>query len=186
MDETNYSQAVGMLEALPPTEAQYYVAEMNVISASGTSAERMRELEEHYAFLGGTEDEWVAYLHRPLPPQMWKFLPAEDVKAIGGVSAVPKKKPPMLRKLIMCVSCTIAWEDVSKRVSSGMGGGLSLTFMRARGDEIYFSSRDKSNAYASVLTPAWMRPRMCFPPVHAGRLWTLLTETLINRLSPGS
>jgi len=186
MDEPSYSQTVSMLEALPPIEAQYYSDEANVINASGTSAEQMRELEEQYAFLGGTEDEWVAYLHRPLPPQMWTYLPAEDVKAIGGVSAVPKKKPPMLRKLIMCVSCNFAWEDVSKRVSSGMGGGLSLTSMRTRGDEINFSSLDESNAFTSVLTPAWMWPWMCCPPVRAGRIWSLLPEALRNRVSPGS
>jgi len=69
-DEPSYSQSVFMLEALPPLEAQHYLDETNVINASGTAAEQMRDLEKQCAFLGGTEDVWVAFLHRPLPPQM--------------------------------------------------------------------------------------------------------------------
>ena len=71
MDVPSYSQTVSMLEALPPIEAQYFSAGTNVVQASGTSAEQMRGLEEQFAFLGGTEDEWVAYRHCPTPPQMW-------------------------------------------------------------------------------------------------------------------
>jgi len=186
MDEPSYSQTVFMLEALPPIEAQHLPDGSNVIKASGTSVEQMRKLEEHYAFLGGTEDAWVAHLHRPLPPRMRTYLPAKDVKAIGGVSAVPQKKPPMLRKFIMCVPRIFAWKDVPKRVSSGMGGGPSLPSVRTWGDAINWLSPDESNAFTSVLTPAWMWPWMCSTPVRAGRLGSPPSEALKSRSSPGS
>ena len=104
IDEVQSDRVVDMLSALPEAEALFYAEESNVVDWGGKSEQLLRELEAHYGFLGGSQDEWVRYLRRPdLPPRLWTYRRQGDIKALNGVSAVVKKDPEKLRKLIMAV-----------------------------------------------------------------------------------
>eukprot|EP00959_Pyramimonas_sp_CCMP1952_P250475 5235341-Pyramimonas_sp.AAC.1 len=83
-------------------------------------------------FLGGGRLQWMRYLHRPdLPRDLWVFKELTDVRAINGVSAVPKKDGVHLRKLAMAVPTNYLWSDVRARVDHGLGGGGALALLRA-------------------------------------------------------
>ena len=62
---------------------------------------------------GGSYDEYVKYLMRPdIPRSMWRFVASRDeVSAIAGVSAVPKKDGRQ-RKLLMQCSANYMFSDV--------------------------------------------------------------------------
>ena len=69
---------------------------------TGKSETIFRELEDQYGFFGGSLDQLVAYLNRAdLPPMMFTYRLASEVKAIAGLSAVGKKDGFHLRKIIM-------------------------------------------------------------------------------------
>ena len=113
-----------MLAALPEPEAEFYPEEQNVADWGGKNERELRELEEHCGVLDGSQEERARCLCRPdLPPRRWTFKRRGDAKAINGVSAVPKKGPEKLRKLIMAVPANHAWRDVKTRENRGLGGG---------------------------------------------------------------
>ena len=81
-----------MLAALPNEESRFYAEEDNVVDWGGKSEQLLRELEAHYGYLGGSQEEWAKYLCRPdLPPRLWTVMRRADIKAINGVSAAHKK-----------------------------------------------------------------------------------------------
>ena len=95
------SPTVNMLEALPAEEAAFYSREENLL-IGGTVPALLADLERQYGFFGGVHSEWVTYLNRTdIPQDLWVFYLEKDIKARAGVSAVPKKDPSQLRKLIM-------------------------------------------------------------------------------------
>ena len=97
-----------------------------MVDWAGKSTIIQEELEQQYGFLGGSMEEWTKYLRRPDARPLWVFLEAHQVRAVAGVSAVPKKSGK-LRKLLMAVSAIYVWEDVRPRSSYGLGGGGALT-----------------------------------------------------------
>ena len=108
-------KTVMMLDALPEEERLFYVAESSVVDWSGKSQAIFDELEQRFAFIGGTLDQRLAYLHRPLPANMWQWALASQVKAYAGFSVVPKKDPSRQRKLLMVVATNYARAGVSER-----------------------------------------------------------------------
>jgi hypothetical protein len=122
IDEPPAHIQIQMLDALPPEEAEFYASEANVVDRSGKAEAVSRELEEQYSFLGGDYRQWVLYLNRPdLAAGMWSFLEAHDVKAVSGISAVPKKDATRQRKLLMSVVTNYWWCDVRRRRNFGLG-----------------------------------------------------------------
>ena len=161
IDEVTTERVVDMLAALPEQESNFYAEESNVVDWCGKSEQQLRELEEHYGFLGGSQAEWARYLRRAdLPPRLWTYMRRPDIRAINGVSAVRKKDPTRLRKLIMAVPANYAWCDASARANHGFGGGGSMSLVRILEGSLDVSRCDQSNAFSSVLTPSWWWPWM--------------------------
>ena len=81
-----------MLEALSAEEAAFYAAEENVLEWGGKSMVIFRELEVRYGFVGGSYRELLALFHRnDIDPTIWNWQLQHTVKAIAGLSFVPKK-----------------------------------------------------------------------------------------------
>ena len=181
IDEVVSLKTVPMLDALPDLEASFYAEESNVVDWSGKSETLKEELEQHYGFLGGSRDEWVKYLLRPdLPPGLWTFKRRADIKAINGVSAVYKKNPEKLRKLIMAVPANYIWCDVRGRADHGLGGGGALSLLRVLHGSLDVARCDESNAFSSIVTPPWMWPWMATPAVPAILVRDILPPELLE------
>ncbi len=81
-----------MLSALPSEEPEFYVIESSVVDLSDKSITIFRERESHYGFVGGTCEEYIRYFLWPdIDDTLWDWRLAADVKAIAGMSTVPKK-----------------------------------------------------------------------------------------------
>ena len=101
-EPTVSSPIVNMLEALPEDEATFYASEENVLTSDTICEPLLRDLEHVYGFLGGRYEEWTRYLLREdMPRDMWRFVLPSQAKARAGISAVRKKNPTQLRKLVM-------------------------------------------------------------------------------------
>eukprot|EP00974_Lingulodinium_polyedra_P009966 957964-Lingulodinium_polyedra.AAC.1 len=152
---------VPMLDALPPDDRAYYEAEENVVDPCGIPDELLAELEERFAFVGGTHEEYVSYFRRPdLPKGMWRFRPAREARATAGFSAVLKKDGVRQRKLLMAVTTNAQWSDPRRRRALGLHGGAALASMHVPGDRWEFAAFDADNAFTRVATPPWMWPWM--------------------------
>ena len=102
IDEPDDDHAVNMLDALPPLDQAFYSWEELVVELEGKSQTVAEEIEDRFAFIGGSEAELIRYLSRPdLPANMWRWGLTDEVKAITGVSATPKKDGVRQRKLLM-------------------------------------------------------------------------------------
>ena len=86
--EPRDDQAVDVLEWLPPDEATFYSREEHVVDLTGKSMDIAKELEETFAFVGGTEEEYARYLNRAdLPAGMRSYALPRDAQAFGCFSA---------------------------------------------------------------------------------------------------
>ena len=104
VDEPQDSNAVYMLEALSESERCFFSDESAVVDLVGKSQVILDELHQRFAFLNGSMEEYVKYLHRQdLAPHTWTYLPLNEVKAISGLSCVMKKCGRQQRKLLMSV-----------------------------------------------------------------------------------
>jgi len=179
------SRIVDMLECLPIEESKYYASECNVTHGVEVCPTLLQEITQRYNFLGGDYTEWVAYLNRPdLPPMMWKFVTEDEVQTDAGVSAVAKKEPGQLRKLIMSCPANYCMQDVRARRNHGLGGSSALGKVLAWEPETEAALLDESNAFTSVLTPSWLWKYMACPRVAAADVWTLLPADLRSKVKP--
>ena len=175
LDEPDTERVVPMLAALPPEEATFYSCEQNVVDWNGKSSAIVEELEEQYAFVAGSLDQYVAYLNRSdLPGDMWCYKALDQVKAFGGFAAVDKKNQRQ-RKLLMGCSANYIFSDVRKRENHGLMGGGALCRLHIPSDHLAVAAFDESNAFTSVATPAWMWSYAACPPVRAAAVWGRLT-----------
>ena len=184
IDEPSYSQVVDLLSVLSPEESRFYSCEENVIDCEGKSLVISQELEERYGFIGGSVEEYEAYFHRELPPQMWHWATRDQVKTIAGFSVVPKKNPLKQRKLLMQCAANYWWCDCRSRENHGMLGGTALARMHVDSNCVAAGAFDESNAFTSVLTPPWMWGWCSAPPLVASRVWKVLPEELRARITP--
>ena len=68
------SKAIPLLEALPHEEACFYSLEHNVLDLNGKNQFSFRTIEQHYGFVGGSEQQYVQYFHRDdLPEDSWSW-----------------------------------------------------------------------------------------------------------------
>jgi hypothetical protein len=157
-----------MLEALSAEEAAYYSAEKNVLDWEGKSSVIFDEFTEQFGFVAGSEAEYVSYFNRSdLPQRMWTWMTAASVRGIAGFSAVPKKNG-MQRKLLMSCASNYAFADARGRANHGLYGGGALARLHVPSGIIEAASFDESNAFTSVLTPAWMWAWNCCPAHSCG------------------
>ena len=181
IDEPLDPRVVPMLQALPPEDAELYAHEEHVVDLCGKSMAVFSEIEAHFGFVGGSQEEYLKYLLREdLPPQMWCFLPAEEVKAVAGFATVPKKQAGRQRKLLMQCATNYLWIPAQGRKELGMLGGGALSRVYAPGDRWRLASFDESNAFTSVLCPPWMWPWCAGPPVRAGQVRRKLPPRLAH------
>ena len=176
--------SVDMLEALPERERNYYSHEENVLDCTGGKCMAVfNDIQEKYAFVGGTYNDYVKYyLRNDYDPDIWHFSDGSDVKAVAGVSCVAKKDG-QLRKILMQCATNYWWDCVDERADLGMGGGSALASMYCPGGKAYFASFDESNAFTAVRTPRWFWSWASAPPVKAKDIWTKLSASLKKRLS---
>jgi hypothetical protein len=182
IDEPAHANVVQMLDALPFEEASFDGCEQNVVSWEGTSHSLFQEIQEHYGFVGGAREEYESYFARDdSPPQMWTFYAADTVKAVAGFSTVAKEHGK-LRKLLMGCAANYVWSDPRKRASVGLVGGTALARLYVPSDHLAAASFDQSNAFTSVLTPEWMWPWSCVPPLRAYTVWPMLPAALKRKI----
>ena len=181
MVEPNTTKCIDMIAALPEDDAIYYQHEVNVVETNGKSDVLFKEIEEHYGFIGGTKQEYLRYLHRADVQQLWSWEPAEDVKAIAGISTVLKKDGYKQRKLIMQCAANYAFQDPTERANLGMAGGSALTRCHIPSDRMSVSACDEDAAFTMVRVPEWMRLWQAGPPVLAHQVFDLLPTSLQER-----
>ena len=141
------------------------------------------DIQEKYAFVGGSYTEYVKYyLRDDYDPDIWNFSDGSDVRAVAGFSCVAKKDG-QLRKILMQCSTNYWWDCVNERANLGMGGGSALSAMYCPGGKAFFASFDESNAFTAVRTPQWFWKWACAPPVKARDIWRKLSKDLQQRLS---
>ena len=74
LDEPSGDDVVDMLSALPLQEAEHYSREDLVVSEMASMTTSMAEIEQQYAFVGGTMAEYAKYfLRADLPRDMWTW-----------------------------------------------------------------------------------------------------------------
>ena len=173
---------IDMLAALPHDDAIYYSAEEHVVCREGKSEAIFRETEEHYGFVGGSLEEYLKYLVREDVQHLWEWDLLENVRAIAGVSTVPKKDQVHQRKLIMQVASNYMFEDVTNRAHLGMGGGSSLSRCFVEGNHMQVAAYDEDSAFTYVRIPQWMTYWQAGPPVKAALAWPLLAPDLRNKI----
>ena len=181
MVEPTTDKYIDMLSALPEDDAIYYQHETNVVETNGKSDVLFKEIEEHYGFIGGTKQEYLRYLHRADVQQLWSWEPAEDVRAIAGISTVLKKDGFKQRKLIMQCAANYAFQDPTDRANLGMAGGSALTRCHIPSDSMAVSACDEDSAFTMVRVPDWMRLWQAGPPVLAHEVADLLPMSLQER-----
>ena len=156
---------VKMLEVMSAEEAAFYEKEENVIDYREKSKTLFDELQRYYGFIGGTEDQYAEYFCRQdICPTLWHFATVEEVKAIAGMSTVPKKAAGRQRKLIMLVAANYLWSDVRRREEHGLHGGGAISKAAVLSDAMAVSAFDESNAFASVEVPRWFWAWQSVPP----------------------
>ena len=183
--EPSDSRVVRMLDAMSPEDAAFYGSEANVVLSSPSSV-IMRELEERYAFVGGSHAEYAAYFNRRDIPDMWVFRPVAEVRAYSGFSAVRKKQPGAQRKLLMAVAANYGWVDPRRRQSLGLFGGGVFGSLWVPDGSIDPSIFDLDNAFTRVETPPWVWPWAATPPLLSGEVWNLLSSDDQARFGRGT
>ena len=184
LDEPQEDLVVDMLSALPPLEAAYYAREENLVSETACMATSIQEIEQQYAFVGGSEREYVKYFHRSdLPAKMWTWQSASSVRTVCGFSAVAKKDGVRQRKLLMACSQNFCFYPACDRADHGLKGGEAISRFLVEGD-LEIATLDENNAFSRVLVPEWMWPWQVCPPVRAFLVWLLLPEALRLIIAP--
>lgn len=175
--EPSDDQVVDMLTALPSREASFYSSEKNAIDLCGKSETLFREIEDQFAFVGGSMSEYISYFERTdLPTKMWAWIPFKDAKAISGFSVVPKKDGTTQRKLLMSCSFNYLLTPVEERSRLGMDAGGNINRLHTEGSSMFVAACDQSNAFTRVAVPNWFLPYQAVPPIVASLVWHLLPE----------
>ncbi|CAE7879885.1 unnamed protein product [Symbiodinium sp. KB8] len=93
--EPSDDRIVIMLEALPRSEAEFYSNESNCIETAGKARQLQDEIEEQFAFVGGTYVEYCKYFHRSdLPNNMWVEPRSRlGMTGAGALARAHLKKP---------------------------------------------------------------------------------------------
>eukprot|EP00438_Fugacium_kawagutii_P028962 Skav210523 [mRNA] locus=scaffold3045:172599:178253:+ [translate_table: standard] len=178
---------IEMLEALPPEDAQFYALEENVVETMGKSDIIFKETEARFGFVGGSEEEYIKYMARADVQHLWEWDLLSNIRAIAGVSAVPKKNQVDQRKLIMQVASNYMFSDPSSRAHLGMFGGAALTRCFVPSDHLEVAICDEDTAFTYVKVPEWMTRWQGGPPVLACKVWQLLPNDLqIQIPEPGT
>ncbi|CAE7776885.1 unnamed protein product, partial [Symbiodinium microadriaticum] len=158
--EPSDERVVDMLQALPQDERQFYAHEENAVEPLGKSTVIPQEMEQQYAFIGGSIDEYLKCFHRQdIQTNMWEWKRFRDVKAVAGFSVAPKKDGRSQRKLLMRCSFNYLLCDPRNRFSLGMQGAGALTRRHvAAGDKLKLTACDQANAFTGVAVPTWTLP----------------------------
>ncbi len=183
MVEPTTTSSIDMLSALPEDDRIYYGQEVNLVETSGKSSVLFKEIEEHYGFVGGSQSEYLKYLHRPDVQHLWNWAKLEDVKAIAGISTVLKKDGYGQRKLIMQCAANYAFQDPTIRANLGMGGGSALVRCHVPSDHMAVAACDEDSAFTMVRVPEWMKRWQAGPPVRAHEVADLLPSELKRELA---
>ena len=173
--EPTDSRAVEMLDCLPQEEAEFYRYESNVVK-NDVSDILVKEVEQRYGFVGGSEQEYIRYfLREDLPEDLWDFRPLTEARCVVGLSAVPKKNPSQQRKLLMACATNFQWQDASHEHSLGLrGGGMFSSLWTPEG--LSLAAFDAESAFTRIRVPLWMRPWLAVPPILSGDLWPKLNS----------
>ena len=174
MVEPSRLDCIDMLDALPPEDALFYSSEQNVIDLEGKSEAVFLELETRYGFIGGEKEEYIKYLSRGDVQHLWEWDSMSNIRAVAGISTVPKKNQVDQRKLVMQVAANYMFSDPTVRAHLGMHGGSALARCFVAGDAMAVASCDEDSAFTHVRVPYWMSRWQAGPPVQAREVWHLL------------
>ena len=170
--------SIDMMEALPAEEASFYAHEANVVAMTERSPSLFREIEQQYGFVGGSKEQYIKYLARDDCKPLWVWGLMSTVKAIAGISTVPKKDNIGLRKILMQCAANYAFTDVRTRSCLGMMGGSALARAFVPSDDIAVSALDEDSAFTYIRVPQWLRLWCGGPPLLASEVWALLPPSL--------
>ena len=176
-------KCLNMLEALPEEDRLFYEKEEHVVEYKGRSAAVFREIEQHYGFIGGEEEQYLRYLARPDCSWLFDWSLTSMAKATCGMSVVLKKDGISQRKLVMQCASNYMFTDVRQRADIGMGGGGSLARLSVPSDHLAISASDEDSAFTFVEVPFWMRAWQALPAVHAYKVWSLLPSSLQSQIT---
>ena len=181
--EPKEAPGVKMLECLPNEDAGYYAHEQFVVDPVGKSQIIFKELETQFAFVGGSESEYISYWHRDDIGYLWNWDTLDGVKAFAGFSTVVKKNGWDLRKLLMACPANYMFSDPKPRGALGMCAGSSLARSFST-DGLAGAALDEDSAFTFVETPPWMWKWVAAPPIKASKVWDVLPLSLRARITP--
>lgn len=168
LDEPAHNRVVRLLEVLPPDLAARYRYENNIVSWAGKSEVVMREIEDNYGFVGGSQHEYIHYFHRGnMSDTLWSWIPFAEAKAVAGMAAVLKKDGHSQRKLLMACAANYVWHDISRSNEIGLSGAAALCSIHTKSHSVEVATLDESSAFTSIETPEWMWPWFTVPPLKA-------------------
>ena len=171
-------RSIDMLEVLPLEDRDFYRSEENVVDSSGKCEAFFKELETQYGFVGGSETEYLRYLAREDVKYLWEWDLMSNIRAIAGISTVPKKNGVDQRKLVMQVASNYMFSDPTERAQLGMHGGAALSRCFIGSDKLSVAICDEDSAFTFVRVPQWMTYWQAGPPVLAITAWALIPDTL--------
>ena len=187
VDEPLSDKRVLMLEALPRDESLYYAEESHVVREGASSEALFADITEHYTFVGGSQAEYLKYLHRSHPKGMWAWATSDQVRATCGFSVVekkPKDNVVRLRKLLMCCPANYCLEDVRPRDDLGLYGGGLLSKLLLPAGGVAGACFDQTSAFSYIEVPDWLFFWQCCPPVRCSSVWSLLPQEIRANVQP--
>ena len=182
MVEPAETRSIDMLEVLPLEDREFYRSEDNVVDPTGKCEVFFKELETQYGFVGGSEVEYLRYLAREDVKHLWEWDLMSNVRAVAGISTVPKKNGVDQRKLVMQVASNYMFSDPTVRSQLGMHGGAALSRCFIGSDKLSVAICDEDSAFTFVRVPKWMSYWQAGPPVLASTAWSLLPDALKSQI----
>ena len=150
--EPSDTACVEALVGLPPDLVHVFSDESRCVDPAGKSRAVFEELTEQFAFLGGSVDEYLRYLHRPDVQDLWSWVTCDEVRAYCGFSTV-SKKDGYLRKILMPCPANYMFIDCRTLADQGLHGGGAFAMTHVPSDSWKVASSDQNSSFTRVRAP---------------------------------
>ena len=162
--EPSSPKGVDMLSVLPPSLANFYSSEANVL-CQDVDANRRAVLRRLGEKVGGPFSEYLRYLNRPDIFPFWDFLPPDEVKGMCAFKCVMKSDGVHLRKILATLEKNFLFCEVPREQDLGLWAGATLGALILSTDEAHSAAFDQEACFSYVEVPAWWKSYQCTAPV---------------------
>ena len=157
---------VSLLDALPDEWRCFYSNESTVLKHGGRDASQIDVLRKLGNVIGGDRKEYVKYFQRADISPLWAFCVATEAKGPTAFKTVMKKDGIHQRKILATLLTNYLWGPPPREEDLGLWGGSSLVGIVLERDRMLVGTADQENCFTYALTPEWMWPYFCCPPLY--------------------